>query len=145
MKHDILEKLAKTMCEFKAYPTKEEFEAVAKALVQSHPCLKEQGSCSGWEGWKNSLKFKMGNYRNKIHQLGRLEVTVNGGKRGRHTTDGNPPNKDIKKKKKGELNFLPGNPVFGMDDQNLEGVCQVLVNEMKKTKPNGSLVKNTRT
>ncbi|XP_028970228.2 sterile alpha motif domain-containing protein 3 [Esox lucius] len=140
MKHDILEKLAETMYEFKAYPTKEEFEDVAKALVQSHPCLKEQGSSSGWEGWKNSLKFKMGNYRNKMRLLGRLEVTVNGGKRGRHTTDGNPPNKDIKKPKKGEINFLPENPE-GMDDQNLEGVRQVLVNEMKKTKPNGSLVK----
>lgn len=43
MKHDILEKLAEAIYEFKAYPTKEEFDAVAKALVQTHPCLKEPG------------------------------------------------------------------------------------------------------
>ncbi|MCI4379281.1 hypothetical protein PGIGA_G00226140, partial [Pangasianodon gigas] len=103
MKHDILEKLAETMYGYKAYPTKEEFDAVAKALIQTHPCLKEPGSSSGWEGWENSLKFKMGNYRNKMRQLGRLEVTVNAGKRGRHTTIGNPPNKDIKKPRKGEI------------------------------------------
>ncbi|KTF79519.1 hypothetical protein cypCar_00042888 [Cyprinus carpio] len=129
MKHDILEKLAETMYEFKAYPTKEEFEAVAKALVQSQACLKEQGSSYGWEGWKNSLKFKMGNYRNKMRQLGRLEVTMNGGKCGRHTADGNPPNKDIKKPKKGEINFLPENPE-GMDDQTWkEFVRKEVVNE----------------
>lgn len=51
-----------------------------------------------------------------MRQLGRLEVTMNGGKCGRHTADGNPPNKDIKKPKKGEINFLPENPE-GMDDQ----------------------------
>ncbi|RXN31607.1 sterile alpha motif domain-containing 3-like protein [Labeo rohita] len=140
MKHDILEKLAETIYGFKAYPTKEEFDAVAEALVQTHPCLKEPASSSGWEGWKNSLKFKMGNYRNKMRKLGRLEVSINAGKRGRHTTTGDPPNKDIKKPRKGEINFLPENPE-GMDDHNLEGVREVLANEMKKTKPNGSLVK----
>ncbi|XP_073718053.1 uncharacterized protein [Misgurnus anguillicaudatus] len=140
MKHDILEKLAENIYKVKAYPTKEEFEAVAKALIQTHPCLKETGSSSGWEGWKNSLKFKMGNYRNKMRQQGRIEVTVNAGKRGRDTTIGNPPNKDIKKPRKGEINFLPENPE-GMDDQNLEGVREVLVNEMKKAKPNRVLVK----
>ncbi|KAL0195136.1 hypothetical protein M9458_008708 [Cirrhinus mrigala] len=140
MKHDILEKLAETIYGFKAYPTKEEFDAVAEALVQTHPCLKEPASSSGWEGWKNSLKFKMGNYRNKMRKLGRLEVSINAGKRGRHTTTGDPPNKDIKKPRKGEINFLPENPE-GMDDHSLEGVCEVLANEMKKTKPNGSLVK----
>ncbi|KAF1389961.1 hypothetical protein PFLUV_G00053120 [Perca fluviatilis] len=108
LKHDILEKLAETMYAFKAYPAKEDFEAVAKALVQTHPCLKESGSSSGWNGWKNSLKFKMGNYRTKMRQLGRVDVTVNG---------------------------------EGRDDHNLEEARQVLVNEMMKTKPNGSLVK----
>lgn len=140
LKHDILDKLAETMYAFKAYPTKEDFEAVAKALVQTHPCLKESGSSSGWDGWKNSLKLKMGNYRTKMRQLGRLDVTVNGGKRERYTINGDPPNKDIKKPRKGEINFLPDYPE-GMDDHNLEGARQVLVNEMMKTKPNGSLVK----
>ena len=61
LRHDILERLAETIYALKAYPTNEEFEAVASALVLAHPCLKEQGSTSGWSGWKNSLKFKMGN------------------------------------------------------------------------------------
>lgn len=38
------------------------------------------------------------------------------------------------------MNFLPDYPE-GMDGQNLEGVCQALVSEMRKKKPNGSLVK----
>ncbi|XP_013885942.1 sterile alpha motif domain-containing protein 3 [Austrofundulus limnaeus] len=140
LKHAILEKLAETMYSFKPYPAKEEFESVAKALVQAHPCLKEQGSSSGWDAWKNSLQFKMGNYRTKMRQLGRLDVSVNGGKRGRYSTSDEPPNKAIKKPKKGEINFLPDYPE-GMDDHNLEEARQVLVNEMMKRKPNGSTVK----
>lgn len=81
LKHDILEKLAETIYAYTAYPDKEHFEAVAKALVQTHPCLKESGSSSGWDAWKNSVKFKMGNYRTKMRQLGRVDVTVNSGKR----------------------------------------------------------------
>ncbi|KAI5092864.1 hypothetical protein C0J45_17255, partial [Silurus meridionalis] len=104
------------------------------------PCLKETGSPSGWNGWKNSLKFKMGNYRTKMRQLGRLDVTVNGGKRGSNTTNGDPPNTQIKKPKKGEINFLPDFPE-GMNDQNMEVAREVLVNEMMKTKPKESLVK----
>lgn len=87
--------MAEAMYAFKAFPTKEEFVPVAKALVQTCPCVKETGSPSGWDGWKNSLKFKMGNYRTKVHQCGRLDVTVNGGKRRRHSTSGDPLIKDI--------------------------------------------------
>ncbi|KAF3836255.1 hypothetical protein F7725_028813 [Dissostichus mawsoni] len=47
---------------------------------------------------------------------------------------------DIKRPRKGEINFLPENPE-GMDDCNLEASRQVLVNERMKTKPNGSLIK----
>lgn len=79
----------------------------------------------------------MGNYRNKMRKLGRLEVSITAGKRGRHTTTSDPPNKDIKKPRKGEIHFLPENPE-GMDDQ---GVREVLSNEMKKTKTNGCVVK----
>ncbi|KAK0144232.1 hypothetical protein N1851_017408 [Merluccius polli] len=139
LKHDILQTLAETMYTFKAYSQKEDCAVVAKALVQTHPCLKEKGS-SGWEGWKNSIYFKVGNHRNKLRKMGRLDVSVNGGKRGRHTTGGDPPSKDIKKPKKGEINFLPDYPE-GMEDHNLEGARQVLVQEMMKTKPNASLVK----
>ncbi|XP_046711688.1 uncharacterized protein LOC124390047 [Silurus meridionalis] len=82
----------------------------------------------------------MGNYRTKMRQLGRLDVTVNGGKRGSDTTNGEPPKTQIKKPKKGEINFLPDFPE-GMNDQNMEVAREVLVNEMMKTKPKESLVK----
>uniref|UniRef100_A0AAV2KZ61 Cadherin domain-containing protein n=1 Tax=Knipowitschia caucasica TaxID=637954 RepID=A0AAV2KZ61_KNICA len=57
-------------------------------------------------------------------KLGRLDVTVNSGKRGRYSTNGDPPNKDIKKPRKGEINFLPQYPE-GLDDHNLEAARQV--------------------
>lgn len=110
LKHDILERLAETIYALKAYPTYAEFEVVASALVRAHPCLKEQGSVSGWCGWKNSLKFKMGNYRTKMRQRGNRDVTVNGGKHGKHSPCGDPHNKRIKKPKRGEVNYLPDYP-----------------------------------
>lgn len=73
-------------------------------------------------------------------QLDRVDVTVNSGEHGRHTTIGDPPNKDIQKPRKGEIHFLPEYPE-GMDDHNLDGAHQVLVSEIMKTKPNGSLIK----
>lgn len=140
LKHDILEKLAEVIYEFDAYPKKEDLAAVAQALVETHPCLKEAGSPSGCDGWKDSLKFKVGNYRAKMCKLYQLDVTVNSGKRGKYSTNGDLPNKDIKKPKKGEINFLPQYPE-GLDDNNMEAAHQVLVNETMKAKPNGSLIK----
>lgn len=140
MKHEILQKLAETMYSFKAYPTMKNFEAVAKALVQTHPCLRERGSSCGCAGWVNSLKFKMGNYRTKLRQMGRLDVKVNEGRCGATSTDGIPPHKNIKKAKKGEINFLPDYPE-GMDDQTLEVIREALVNEMMKSNPNVSFLK----
>lgn len=139
LKHEILQTLAETIYTFKAYPQKEDCAAVAKSLVQTHPCLQEKGS-SGWEGWKNSIYFKIGNYRTKLRKMGRLDVSVNGGKRGRHTPDGDHPSKDLKRPKKGELNFLPDYPE-GMAGHNLEGARQLLVQEMMKAKPDALLVK----
>lgn len=141
MKHDILEKLAETMYGYKAYPTKEEFEVVAKALIAEHPCLKERGSSSGFQGWINSLKFKMGNYRTKMRQLGWPDVTVNSGKRGKPNADGEPSDKNIKKPRKGEVNFLPEFP-NGMDVAGLEAVRVAMVNKMQKRNPNDSLIRN---
>lgn len=140
LKHDILERLAETIYALKAYPTNAEFEAVASALVRAHPCLKEQGSVSGWSGWKNSLKFKMGNYRSKMRQLGHRDVTVNGGKQGKHSPGGDPPNKSIKKPRRGEVNYLPDYP-DGQDDSSLENARQLMVEEMKKKIRNGVLIK----
>lgn len=65
LKHDILEGLAGTMYTYKEYPSEDNFNQVAEALIKTHPCLTEPGSSTGWIGWKNSLKFKMANYRTK--------------------------------------------------------------------------------
>lgn len=59
---------------FKAYPSDEEIGMAAEALVAKHHCLKEAGSETGW---KNSIKFNMGNFRNKMRWAGCQEVTVN--------------------------------------------------------------------
>jgi len=59
-KHNILETLAGKMNSFTAYPDDKQVSMLAEALVTKHPCLKELGSQTGWYGWENSLKFKMG-------------------------------------------------------------------------------------
>ncbi|XP_016410466.1 uncharacterized protein LOC107742105, partial [Sinocyclocheilus rhinocerous] len=112
LKHDILEKLAETMFSFKAYPTNDDYAQVAAALVNKHPCLLESGSSTGYGGWKNSLKFKMGNFRSKMRNLGYPDVTINGGRRGMNNPEGIPSRKHIKKPKKCEINFLPNFPGF---------------------------------
>ena len=73
-KHDILEKLAEHVFMYEAYPSDEHLSDVARRLVQKHPCLQEPNGT--WFGWKNSLKFKMGNYRSKLRKVC-PEVAVN--------------------------------------------------------------------
>ena len=141
LKHSILDKLAQTMYAFDPYPRQSDREEVAKALIEKHPCLALPSAKPIWKGWRKSLEYKMGNYRGKMRQMGRVDVSVNGGKRGRYGgEDLEPPNKGIKKAKKGELNFLPEFPA-GLDDQKMEEARQALVNEQMKTNPNGPLVK----
>lgn len=82
----------------------------------------------------------MGNYRTKMRQLGHLDVTMNGGKHGKHSPCGDPPNKRIKKPKRGEVNYLPDFPE-GQDDSSLEDARQRMVEEMKKKTPNRVLIK----
>lgn len=140
LKHEILERLAESMYGFTPYPNNAQFESVAAALINKHPCLQEKGSTSRCTGWKNSLKYKMANYRSKRRQSGCLDVAVNSGKRGGHSIPGEPANKNIKKAKKGELNYLPNFP-DGIDQTGLEDARKVLVDEMQKRTPNGRLVK----
>lgn len=83
----------------------------------------------------------MANYRSKRRQSGCLDVVVNAGKHGGHSTSGEPANKNIKAAKKGELNFLPNFP-DGCDRTGLEDARKVLVDEMQKITPNGRLVKD---
>nr|XP_046241968.1 uncharacterized protein LOC124057602 isoform X2 [Scatophagus argus]XP_046262946.1 uncharacterized protein LOC124068599 [Scatophagus argus] len=140
VKHEILEKLAESMYGYTAYPNNAQFESVATALITKHPCLQEQGSSSRCSGWKNSLKYKMANYRTKRRRSGCLDVAVNSGKRGRHSPEGVPANKHIKKAKKGELNYLPNFP-DGFDQAGLEDARKKLVDEMQKRTPDRWLVK----
>lgn len=133
LKHDILQKLAENIYSFKAYPTSSDTRDVAKALVAAHLCLREPESPSGYCGWTHSLKDKMGNYRSKMRSLGHTNVTVNAGKRGKYSASRDPPNKNIKKPRKGEVNYLPDCP-DGQDGSSLERYRQELVDEMKKKK-----------
>ncbi|XP_062236541.1 uncharacterized protein LOC133975261 isoform X1 [Platichthys flesus] len=138
-KHDILEQLASTIYGFKAYPSDKELAKAAEALVAKHPCLKEAGSDTGWNGWKNSIKFKMGNYRTKMRRVGCKEVTVNAGKRSRRNPDNEPSHTNIKRPKRAEVNFLPNFPK-GEDSSSLEHLRDLIVEELKKTERNLPLI-----
>ena len=138
MKHDILEKLAETMYIFKAYPKDDDFSSVAKALISKHPCLTEPGP-HRWYGWKNSLTFKMANYRTKLRKAGCEDVAINGGKRSKGNPEGESSSKNIKWPKRGEANYLPNLPE-GHDETSLENTRKVLVEEMKKKQPSGTLI-----
>ncbi|XP_026078313.1 uncharacterized protein LOC113056059 [Carassius auratus] len=134
LKHEILEKLSETIYSYKAYPDKEDFEAVATALIQKHPCLTQPGSSKGWNGWYDSLRWKMGNYRSKLRRAGCLEVSINGGKR-----RGLQPQRNIKRPKRFEINFLPNFP-DGEDEASMESKRKEMVEEMKKRRLNVALI-----
>ncbi len=114
MKHEILEKLAETIYSFKSFPSDEDFRAVATALIQKHPCFTEPGSSTGCNGWKNSIKYKMGNYCSKLRQAGSVDVAVNQRKR-----KGQAPQRNLKKPKRCEVNFLPNFP-DGEDETSMQ-------------------------
>lgn len=65
---------------------------------------------------------------------------VNAGKWGGHSAKGELVNKNIKKAKKVELNYLP-NFLDGFDQAGLEGARKDLVDELQKRTPDGRLVK----
>lgn len=140
MKHVILEKLAETVYKYTAYPTEEQCREVAAALIAKHPCLKEAGSPTGYCGWKNSFKFKMGNFRTKMRRSGMADVTVNGNKRRRDFVEGEPSCSNIKRPKRSETNFLPNFPE-GETEDTLESVRRQLESEAKKRLPDSVNVK----
>lgn len=110
LKHSILQKLACTMYGFKAYPSDKEMAMAAEALVEKNPCLREAGSQTGWYGWKNSIKFKMGNYRSKMRQAGFQEVTVNAGKRSKGPLTMNLHTQTLKDPSEQKSTFYPTFP-----------------------------------
>ncbi|TNN38164.1 hypothetical protein EYF80_051680 [Liparis tanakae] len=140
LKHDILERLASSIYGFKAYPSDKEIAMAAEALVAKHHCLKEAGSETGWNGWKNSIKFKMGNYRNKMRRAGCKEVAVNAGKRSRSNPENASPHSDIKKPTRAEVNYLPNFPK-GKNPLSLEDLRKTLVEEVQKTEKNMLLIR----
>lgn len=91
----------------------------------------------GYEGWKTSIKYKLGNYRSKLCQAGYNELNLNkkrkdGGKDDRPFT--------LKKPKREEVNHVPYYPQFH-DDCTLEEERIALIQEMMKKKKNVSLIK----
>lgn len=96
----ILEKLAETIFGLTAYPTGVQILAVAEALVEKYPCLKEPGSFNGLYGWQQRIKYKMDNYRAKLRgrQLAIPELEVNTLKRRCSSEEGSV--KGFKREKK---------------------------------------------
>ncbi|XP_020359725.2 uncharacterized protein LOC109906433 [Oncorhynchus kisutch] len=130
-KHNILDRMAWTIFNSKAYPSDRQFAKAAEALVTKHLCLKEPGSKTGCDGWKSSLKFKKGNYRQKLRRVGFPEVAVNGGRRSKHCPDNEHARSNIKRARRAEVNFLPNFPQ-GEDEASLEKQRLEMVHEMTK-------------
>ena len=65
-------------------------------FVKKHQCLQEPGSSSGYNGWKQSLTFKMGNFQSTLRDSGCEDIMTN------------TKQKIIKKPRKIEVNFLLG-------------------------------------
>ncbi|KAL0969925.1 hypothetical protein UPYG_G00234620 [Umbra pygmaea] len=129
IKSDILERLAECIYMYTAYPTSLQIISVAKALIQTHPCLKEPGSVSGHYTWQTSIKYKMGNYRTKLRGFGVPEVECNMLKH-KHPDDKKPA-KNVKKARRAEVNYLPLYPV-GENAESLEKERIQLVTDAKK-------------
>ncbi|TKS64894.1 hypothetical protein D9C73_027686 [Collichthys lucidus] len=127
LKSHILEKLAEEIIKFKAYPTDNDLNDVAEALVNKHPCLKEQGSFNGCYGWKISLKYKMANFRTKLRGLGCHEVTINSLK---HKAQDKAA-LNVKKPRRAEVNYCPQHPK-GETTDTLENERIALLSEIKK-------------
>ncbi|XP_034038709.1 uncharacterized protein LOC117521504 [Thalassophryne amazonica] len=128
VKSDILERLAEAIFSYTAYPNDAQKAAVAQALIQKHPCLKEPGSFNGCYGWQQSIKYKCGNYRCKLKAHGTPEVLINSMK---HKMVGDrKPAKNIKRPRKAEVNYLPSHPP-GETDESLENVRIKLIEAVK--------------
>ncbi|XP_039856455.1 uncharacterized protein LOC120714349 isoform X1 [Simochromis diagramma] len=138
IKMEILDKLAQEMFAIKAYPDKNEITSVAQELVSKHPCLKEPGNGTGYDGWATSIKFKLGDYRSKLSQAGCSEVAVNRKRRGEEDDSGS--NRfSLKKPKRGKVNFIPDGPE-NYNDESLENERCILEDEMKKRVKNMALI-----
>lgn len=137
----VLKKLAVSMYEIKAYPTEAECTSVACALVTKYPSLREPGSVCGYGGWRNSIQFKMGSYRNDLRRAGGAEVSVNAGKKSIFQPNLLSSRKGIKKPKRSEANFLPNLPA-GETTDSQEAMRQTMVDEYSKAHKDRQLIKS---
>ncbi|KAF3851753.1 hypothetical protein F7725_005108 [Dissostichus mawsoni] len=128
IKSDILNRLAETIYGYKAYPDDSHFCTVAEALIKKHPCLKEPGSFNGCNGWKQRLKYKMGNYRTQLKLQGCPELVVNSLK-SKAATDAFPAKK-VKRPKRAEANFYPSFPT-GANLESLEKEILELLTDIR--------------
>lgn len=130
LKSHILERIAEEIIKFKAYPSDNDLNDVAEALVKTHPCLKEQGSFNGCYGWKISLKYKMANLRTKLRGLGCAEVEINSLKN-KATYKRSLAALNVKKPKRAEVNYCPQHPK-GETADSLEQERIAMLSEVKK-------------
>lgn len=129
LKSNILEGLIQEIVKYTVYLTSSKFDEVAEALILKHPCLKEKGSPSGYEGWKMSLKYKLSNYRTHLRKVGCPEVCVNSLKY--KPAEKRSPAFDVKKPKRGEVEYCPSFPL-GECAQSLEKMRVELLSDVKK-------------
>lgn len=138
VRSDILEGLAEEIIKYTAYPRDEQLEEVAKALTESHPCLLEKATRTGYCGWKHYLKIKMMNFRTKLSRAGHPEVAINSLKNKRSGQQ--TPAANIKKPRKGDVNFCPNIP-NGETRDSLEMERVALLTEVKKKKKDEAVIK----
>lgn len=129
VKSEIMERLAVYMYSYTAYPTGLQVGQAAEALVPKHSCLTEPGSRNRWIGWMYCLKYKMGNYRSKLRNLGFPEVTCNALKNKRPGE--RKPAQNVKKARKGEVMYLPHYP-SGESSEQQEQQRFTILSELKK-------------
>lgn len=140
IKGKMLDAIANKIYGYTAYATTEQVKQVAQALTEKYPSLQCRTAPQGWEAWAHSISFKMGNFRSKLRKLGCDEVNMNGGKRSKvRRPDAPPPAANIKKARKGELNFQPNLPSSETTDS-LEYYREQMAVEMNKMEPDWSMV-----
>lgn len=83
-------------------------EEVAEALTRAHPCLGQLESRTEFWGWKQSLEYKMQNYRTKLGRLGHPEIRVHSLKHKREGQGKTAAN--VKKPRQAEVNCIPLHP-----------------------------------
>ncbi|XP_041835725.1 uncharacterized protein LOC121636350 [Melanotaenia boesemani] len=125
-----IESLASQIIKYEAYPSSADFDAVSEALVKKHLCLKEQGSVSGFYGWKISLKYKMANYRTKLRNIGCSELNLNSFKRKQGVPRTSP--NQVKKARRAEVNYCPDYPA-GQSQESHEEERLALLSDVRKS------------